>query len=96
MKLKDWNTKWQWKFYWKTHRKWRHRICSCLFKSASKTVINSEYGCDKFFREIFCRTDNWINEESGWVIQSLNGEYVSLSNFSPLSWSFYIGLPNSH
>ena len=34
--------------------------------------------------------DNWINEESGWVIQPINGEYVNISYFTPLSGSSYI------
>ena len=32
-------------------RKWRHRLCS-YFNSTTKTVINSEYGLDKYFKEI--------------------------------------------
>ena len=38
------------------------------FNSATKTVINLEYDLDKSFKEILCRIDNWINEESCWVI----------------------------
>ena len=36
--------------------------------------------------------DNWINEESGWMIKSRNGEYVNISINSPLSASSYIKL----
>ena len=49
---------------------------------------------DKSFQEIFCRIDNWINEGSGWVIESINKGYVNISIFSPLSGSTYIELPN--
>ena len=47
---------------------------------------------DKSFQEILYRTDIWINEGSGWVIESLNGEYVNISIYSPLSWSSYFKL----
>ena len=40
------------------------------------------------------RIDNWINEGSGWVIESIDAEYVNVSIFSPLSGSSYIKLPN--
>ena len=32
---------------------------------------------------------NWINEESGWVIESVEVKYVDISIFSPLSGSTY-------
>ena len=64
------------------------------FNSATKTVINSDkYILDKSFQEILYRIDNWINEGSGCVIESVNKEYVNISIFSPLSGSTYIELP---
>ena len=39
------------------------------------------------------RTEDWINEESGWVIESIDAEFVNISVFSPLSGSTYIELP---
>ena len=30
--------------------------------------MNCEYDLDKTFREIFNRIDNWISDESGWII----------------------------
>ena len=36
---------------------------------------------------------NLINTESGWVIESIDVEYVNSSVFSPLSRSTYIELP---
>ena len=53
------------------------------FNSTIKTVINSKYMLDKFFQEILYRIDNWINEGSGWVIESIDAEYVNISVFSP-------------
>ena len=44
----------------------------------TKTVINSDkYILDKSFQETLYRIDNWINEGSGWVIKSVNKEYVN-------------------
>ena len=47
-------------------------------------VINFEYNLDKPFQEISCKIANWINEESGSMIESVDAEYVNISNFSPL------------
>ena len=64
------------------------------FNSTNKTVINViKTVLDKSFQEILYRTDNWINEGSGWVIESVDAEYVNISIFSPLSGSTYIELP---
>ena len=49
---------------------------------------------DICFREILHGIDNWINEGSGWVIESINYEYVNISIYSPLSGSSYIELPS--
>ena len=65
------------------------------FNSVTKTVINSDkYDLHKSFQEILCRIDNWINKESGWIIESINGEYVNISVYSPLIESTYNELPN--
>ena len=63
------------------------------FNSATKTVINSKYHLDKSFQEILYRIDNWMNEGSGWITKSINGEYVNISFYSPLIGSTYIKLP---
>ena len=65
------------------------------FKSATKTVINSDKCMlDKSFQEILYRIDNWINEGSGWIIESIEAQYVNISVYSPLSGSTYIELPD--
>ena len=63
------------------------------FNSATKIVINFEYCLDKSFQEILCRIDNWINKGSGWIIKSIDGEYVNISAYSPVIGSTYIELP---
>ena len=55
------------------------------FNSATKTVIDFKYTLDKSSREILYRIDNWVNEGSGWVIESINSEYVNISIYSSLS-----------
>ena len=37
-------------------------------------------------------TDNWINEGSDWVIESIGAQYISVSIYSPLSASSSIKL----
>ena len=62
------------------------------FNSTTKTVINSEFSLDKSFQEILYRIDNWINEGSGWLIESIDGEYINISAYSQLIGSTYIQL----
>ena len=64
------------------------------FNSITETVINSEFNLNKSFQEILYRIDNWVNEGSGWVVKSINGEYVNISMYSPLIGSSFVKLPN--
>ena len=65
------------------------------FSSVTKTVINSDkYDLDKSFQEILYRIGNWINKGAGWIIESINGEYVNISIYSLLIGSTYIELPD--
>ena len=64
------------------------------FNSATETLINSEYNLDKSFQEVLYRIDNWINKGSGWIIESISGEYVNISMYSPLTGSTFIELPD--
>ena len=65
------------------------------FNSATKTVINFDnFDLDKSFQEILYKIHNWINEGSGWIIESIKAQYVSISIYSPLIGSTYIELPD--
>ena len=65
------------------------------FNSTTKTVINSdEFGLDQSFKEILYRIDNWINQGSGWVVESIGRFYLNVSLYSPLIESTYIELPD--
>ena len=67
---------------------------SVYFNSVTKTVINSEFSLDKCFQEILNRIDNWIKEGSVWIIESMNGEYVNISMYSPLIGNSFVELPS--
>ena len=41
------------------------------FNSTIKTVINYEFDLENAFQEILYRIDNWINEGSGWIVESI-------------------------
>ena len=72
---------------------WDIELAPVYCKSSVKTVTNSKYMLDKSFQEILYRIDNWINEGSGWVIESVDAEYVNISIFSSLLGSTYNELP---
>ena len=49
------------------------------FNSTTNTVIGLEYDLDTSFQEMLSRIDNWINEGSGWINESVDAEYVNIS-----------------
>ena len=53
-------------------------FASVYFNSVAKTVINFKYDLDKSFQEILQRIDNWINEGSGWMIESVDATRIFL------------------
>ena len=62
------------------------------FNSTTKTVINSDkYDIDKSIQEILYRIDNWINEGSGWILESIEAQYVNISVYSPLIGNYLMG-----
>ena len=63
------------------------------FNSATKTVINNKFVLDGAFREILCSIENWINEESGWVIESIQSQCINISTYRPLFGSSYVSFP---
>ena len=63
------------------------------FNSVTKLIINHRYKLDKSFQEILYRIDAWINERSGWIIESIELQYINISAYKPLVKSSYIDLP---
>ena len=37
--------------------------------------------------------DAWINEGSGWIVESIESQYINISTYRPLSGSSCINLP---
>ena len=58
------------------------------FNSTTKTVINHRSSLETLYR-----IDNWINEVSGWIIELIESQYISISTYRPLSGSSYVNLP---
>ena len=62
------------------------------FNSSTKSVINLGCDLDKYYQETLYIINNWISNGSGWVIESLDAEYVNIFVFSLLSRISYIEL----
>ena len=56
-------------------------------------MINHKFGLDKSFQEVLYKIDNWINESSGWIIESIVSHYINISTYRPLIGISYIKLP---
>ena len=67
-----------------------------FFNSTTKTIINSdEFDLDQSFQESLYRIDNWINQGSEWIVESMERFYLNVSSYSPLMiGSTYIQLPD--
>ena len=37
--------------------------------------------------------DNWINEGSGWIVESIESQYINISTYIPLPGRSYMKLP---
>ena len=59
----------------------------------TKIVINHRFRLENSFQEILYMTDAWINEGSGWNVESIESQYINVSTYRPLSGSFYMDLP---
>ena len=56
-------------------------------------MINHRFRLENYFQEILYLTDVWINNRSGWNVESIEPQYISISTYRPLSGSFYMDLP---
>ena len=63
------------------------------FNSTTKTVINHRFRLENSFQEVLYLIDNWINEGSGWIVESIKSQYINISTYRPLSGSSYMNLP---
>ena len=62
------------------------------FNSVTKTVISHRFKLENSFQGILYMTDVWINEGSGWNVESIESQYINISNYRPLSGSSYMNL----
>ena len=63
------------------------------FNSSTKTIINNRFKLEHAFQEILYRIDAWINKGSGWIIESIESQYINILTYRPLVGSSYIDLP---
>ena len=56
-------------------------------------MINHRFKLESSFQEILYMIDVWINEEFGWIVESIESQYISISTYRTLSGSSYISLP---
>ena len=61
--------------------------------STTKTVINHKLSLENAFQEFLYRTDDWINKESGWIVDLIESQYINVSTDRSLSGRSYIKLP---
>ena len=63
------------------------------FNSLTKTVINHRFRLESSFQEILYMIDIWINNGSGWIVGSIDSQYIKILTYRPLSGSSYLSLP---
>ena len=54
------------------------------FNSHTKLAINHRYKLNKSFQEILYRIDAWINKGSGWIVESIESQYINITTYKPL------------
>ena len=68
-------------------------IAPVYFNSTAKTVINHKFCLENAFQEMLYRIDNWINEGSGWFVESIESQYINISTYRSSSGISYVKLP---
>ena len=56
-------------------------------------MINYKFSLENTFKQILYRTDNYINERSGGIVELIESQHINISTYRPLSESFYVKLP---
>ena len=56
-------------------------------------MISHKFRLESSFQEILYMIDIWINNGSGWNVESIESQYINISTYRPLSRSFYMDLP---
>jgi len=70
------------------------QIKTAYFNSQPQMVLNEkDIDLSQANQEILNKIAVWISEGSGWVIKSIDDEYVNIVKYEPLKGSSYIELP---
>ena len=64
------------------------------FNSLTKIVTNKRFKLQNAFQEILYRIDCWINEGSGWIIESIESQYINITTYRPFGRKFLYRLAN--
>ena len=56
-------------------------------------MINHRFKLEESFQEILYMIDAWINNGSGWIIESIESQYINISTYRPQAGSSYVDLP---
>ena len=67
-------------------------LAPVYFNSVTKTVINHRFKLENYFQGILYLIDVWIIEGSGWIVESMESQYINISTYRPLSGSSYLSL----
>ena len=68
-------------------------FASVYFNSLTKTVTNHRFRLEISFQEILYIIDVWINNGSGWNVESIESQYINISTCRPLSGNSDMELP---
>ena len=66
------------------------------FNSSTKTIIINRFKLEHAFQEILYRIAAWINKGSGWIIESIESQYINISTHRPLVGQFYLPIELKH
>ena len=55
-------------------------------------MINDKFKLENSFKKLYL-IDNWINERSGYIAESIESQYNNISTYRPLSGRSYVKLP---
>ena len=56
-------------------------------------MINHKFSLGNTFQEILYILDNWTNEGSGWIVESIDSQYINISTYRPFSGSSHLKFP---
>ena len=56
-------------------------------------MTNNKFKLEDSFQEILYMIDRWINEGSGWIIESIESQCINVLTYRPLLGSSYMTLP---